>query len=322
MKYFANTIFNGTSISTANTSGTSDQFDISEAVTVWLQYSATGTSSTTDISIQFQVSNDSINKAAVDSVWLNQDSASTYNTSNFFRKHIVGAMKGRVSVTRNSGAAVFSATYVAKPVATYQDSGTNSGDVTFADFGSTANSAGASISGQVITLQPASATQPGGVTTGTQSFAGVKTFSTQMIGKGTTAADNAAVGYIGEAVTSGAVGLSNAAATTHYGDLTSISLTPGDWDVSFTCEFFQNSAVVTKAFFGISVNSGDDATGLVSGDNFFPLAVSSTFAQASSCIAQYRKSLTATTTVWAKMYAEFSAGTPQYRGRLTARRAR
>jgi len=57
------------------------------------------------------------------------------------------------------------------------NSGTNTGDVTLQTFGSTPAAAGASISGQAITLQPADATHPGGVTTGTQSFAGNKTFT-------------------------------------------------------------------------------------------------------------------------------------------------
>lgn len=53
--------------------------------------------------------------------------------------------------------------------------GTNTGDVTLATFGSSPAAQGASLSGQVLTLQPASATQPGGVSTTTQSFAGAKT---------------------------------------------------------------------------------------------------------------------------------------------------
>lgn len=56
-------------------------------------------------------------------------------------------------------------------------SGTNSGDVTLTAFGSSPNANGASISGQAITLQPANATNPGGVSTTTQSFGGNKTFT-------------------------------------------------------------------------------------------------------------------------------------------------
>lgn len=56
-------------------------------------------------------------------------------------------------------------------------SGTNTGDVTLAAFDSSPNNNGASLSGQVLTLQPADNTHPGGVSTTTQTFAGSKTFS-------------------------------------------------------------------------------------------------------------------------------------------------
>jgi hypothetical protein len=55
-------------------------------------------------------------------------------------------------------------------------SGTNTGDVTLAAVGSTPNANGASLSGQVLTLQPADSTFPGVVTTGGQLFAGAKVF--------------------------------------------------------------------------------------------------------------------------------------------------
>lgn len=57
-------------------------------------------------------------------------------------------------------------------------------DVTLAPFGSSPNANGASLAVQVLTLQPANATNPGGVSTTTQSFAGNKTFT------GTIAASN------------------------------------------------------------------------------------------------------------------------------------
>ncbi len=48
-------------------------------------------------------------------------------------------------------------------------------------FGALPNNAGASVSGVTLTLQPADATHPGGVTTGTQTLAGAKTFSTTPV---------------------------------------------------------------------------------------------------------------------------------------------
>lgn len=55
--------------------------------------------------------------------------------------------------------------------------GTNSGDVTLGAVGSTPNANGASLVGQVLTLQPASASFPGAMTNGAQVFAGAKTFN-------------------------------------------------------------------------------------------------------------------------------------------------
>jgi hypothetical protein len=49
--------------------------------------------------------------------------------------------------------------------------------LSFGTFGSTPNAQGGSYSAGVITLQPASATHPGGVTTGAQEFSGIKTFN-------------------------------------------------------------------------------------------------------------------------------------------------
>lgn len=53
----------------------------------------------------------------------------------------------------------------------------NTTDVTLSAFGSSPSANGATLSGQAITLQPADATHPGGVSTTTQTLAGDKTFS-------------------------------------------------------------------------------------------------------------------------------------------------
>lgn len=66
------------------------------------------------------------------------------------------------------------------------NSGTNTGDITLSAIGSTANANGASLSGQALTLQPASSSFGGIITTGTQTFTGSKTFAgTMSIGTGT-----------------------------------------------------------------------------------------------------------------------------------------
>jgi hypothetical protein len=55
--------------------------------------------------------------------------------------------------------------------------GTNTGDLTLAAVGATPNANGASLAGQVLTLQPADTTNGGVVSTATQSFGGQKDFS-------------------------------------------------------------------------------------------------------------------------------------------------
>ncbi len=53
-------------------------------------------------------------------------------------------------------------------------SGTNTGDVSIASFGSSPTANGATLSGQALTLQPADSTHPGSVSIATQSFGGGK----------------------------------------------------------------------------------------------------------------------------------------------------
>lgn len=60
------------------------------------------------------------------------------------------------------------------------DSG-NTQDVTLASIGSTPNANGASLAGQVLNLEPASASFGGVVTTGSQTFAGNKTFQNDVV---------------------------------------------------------------------------------------------------------------------------------------------
>ncbi len=58
--------------------------------------------------------------------------------------------------------------------------GGGGGVTTMGTFGSSPDAKGASISGVTLTMQPADGTHPGEVTTGTQTIAGAKTFSTSV----------------------------------------------------------------------------------------------------------------------------------------------
>lgn len=71
-----------------------------------------------------------------------------------------------------AGAKTFTGTLAAPNL-----SGTNTGDISLSTVGSAPNDSGASLSSQVLTLQPADGTHPGVVSTATQTFAGDKTFT-------------------------------------------------------------------------------------------------------------------------------------------------
>lgn len=92
-----------------------------------------------------------------------------------------------------------------------------------------------------------------------------------------------------------------------YGDLTSIVLQPGVWDVSAMAVYFSNGAVTTTSISaGFSTNSGNDATGLSTGVNlsvaqkgtgsgtYNPLAVIPQAVTTTSTTTYYLKALAVT----------------------------
>ncbi len=139
--------------------------------------------------------------------------------------------------------------------------------------------------------------------------------------KGTTAGDNAAVGDYGQYISSVSVGLTNFPTSTQYGDLLSMSLTPGDWDVAVV--LYQAAETgVTRAFAGISTTTGNNSAGLVLGDSLMEFNPAPATNNTATSIPAFRMSLAATTTVYLKFNATYSANIPQARGRLSARRVR
>lgn len=114
--------------------------------------------------------------------------------------------------------------------------------------------------------------------------------------RGTTTNDSATTGFVGETVSSVVSTPTNFPATTQLGDLTSISLTAGDWLVSVLVRTDSSTATVTDAAIGISTTSGNSATGLTFGDNRTSLYMGVTLTSFGAAIASYRVSLTGTTT--------------------------
>lgn len=140
--------------------------------------------------------------------------------------------------------------------------------------------------------------------------------------RGTTTNDSAVAGFLGEYVESIISTNTSYPTSGTWGDMTSISLTAGDWDVSLTAYFNQNGATVSGQDIGISSTSGNSSSGLTLGTNQLPSFGPTATYDNSSTIANYRVSISATTTYYAKLNGTYSVATPRYRCRLSARRIR
>ena len=128
-----------------------------------------------------------------------------------------------------------------------------------------------------------------------------------------------AAGFIGEQVrsyipTGSAVVLANGV----NANLTSISLTPGVWDVSFNCGF-TGSPTGTQAFAGISTVSATPNADVGDSGNStptMPTAGSNNFIT----VPQYRMAIATTTTVYAVVRVAFTVGAVSAFGRISAKR--
>lgn len=152
------------------------------------------------------------------------------------------------------------------------------GVTTMAAVGSSPNANGASISGTTLTLQPASASHPGVVTTGAQTFAGGKTFSsviTTTLATSTDANTGTASVYLRDGGAGGRVGIGKQLTSMHFfaptdsssfrwylgGDfnnsatdlmtLTSASLTLGSG-----ISFYLSEVLTTRYYGGATANTG------------------------------------------------------------------
>ncbi len=123
-------------------------------------------------------------------------------------------------------------------------------------------------------------------------------------------------GYLGQEIRSVVTSFTNFPTSGQYGDATSVSLTPGVWDISATIHQ-TGGAGVSSILFGISTTSGNSGSGLVFGDNLLaiPLPASGDSAIA---IPQFRALVTSTTTYYAKVRSVYTTTAPQYQMRISA----
>ena len=143
--------------------------------------------------------------------------------------------------------------------------------------------------------------------------------------RGTATNDSASAGFVGEYIEAKNSSNTNFPTSGQYGDANSLSLTAGDWDVTFTVVSKAATATWTRAWIGISSTSGNSSTGLNEGENFVLnnwASSSSTPTIVSATVPSYRVSIASTTPYYGKVYSEYSAGTPAYTYKLSARRVR
>lgn len=141
---------------------------------------------------------------------------------------------------------------------------------------------------------------------------------------GVTTNQDARAGDYGEYMSSQTVGTThNFPASGNYGDVVSLTLTPGDWDITL-CETSNGGSSNTEVTHGISTTSGNSSSGLVDGVNRIsaqaPPVSGST--NQNGCIANYRQIIAASTTFYWKYEATYGGTVPKTGGILSARRRR
>jgi hypothetical protein len=140
--------------------------------------------------------------------------------------------------------------------------------------------------------------------------------------QGTNTNDSPAAGDIGELLVATGSGVSLTTATA--ANICSITLTPGDWDVSGQCVFNGAGATVTSniTLSHSTTSATQDAT--VGKQQSFRFNGGSGFADMGFgvCLMPYRYSVTANTTVYLVGTATFTTSTYQGTGRIAARRLR
>lgn len=138
---------------------------------------------------------------------------------------------------------------------------------------------------------------------------------------GTNTNDSAVAGYVGQYVETVTSAYSTFPATGVYGDAGSITLTAGDWDVNILHQVNLNGATMTNWVAGIGTASGNSAAGLIAG-NYIEGTSPTSASDITGSVPPYRISISATTTYYYKIRCTYSAGTPRWIGKMSARRVR
>jgi hypothetical protein len=155
---------------------------------------------------------------------------------------------------------------------------------------------------------------------------GNATFGTTNSIVGAATNNSAVAGNIGEEINATVSTYTNYTTTATYQNVTSITLTAGDWDITAQGTLSSNGATITAAndaIFVISTTTAS-ASGATEGKNisYIPQAALLGTSHESTSIVPFRVSLSGTTTYYLNTQASFTVGNPQFTGTIRARRAR
>lgn len=139
---------------------------------------------------------------------------------------------------------------------------------------------------------------------------------------GTATNDSATAGTIGEYISSTTAGNVNFPLTTVWGDILSITLTPGDWDVTGVLVHFPNGGTQTDAEMAVSLTSGNSTTGLALGDNWVLGLPGTAITDETLLVPAWRRSVAVSTPIYLKYEATYTVATPKGQARISARRVR
>jgi len=132
---------------------------------------------------------------------------------------------------------------------------------------------------------------------------------------GTSTNDNACAGCVGEFVQSVITTATDFPANGVNGNLTSILLTPGDWDVTGSVYGIVNGATMAAWLAGVSTVSATMPTQAFYISQMAPQSLAFP-------VPKQRISIATTTTVYLVGQASYTGGPPQYACQLQARRVR
>jgi hypothetical protein len=173
----------------------------------------------------------------------------------------------------------------------------------------------------------AAITIAGGLGVAKRSFLGTigATFKGNVLA-GVQDATAAVSGQVGETLTGAQSTPTNYTTTATYQQIATVSLTPGDWEITATITLIANGATLTATANAIGVIGGTTASaaGVTEGSGdigYISQVINNTSGMQTITLSK-RVTISSTTSYFLNSQATFSAGNPQFVGSITARRMR